>query len=79
MRKPKAQTAVLKFLANNPFSPAIVVQRGVNMRKGNIYSVLSRLVEKGNVVKQGKFYRLSESYDRATKIIKSIEDERMPL
>ena len=78
MRKPKIQTAVLKFLANNPFSPAVVVQRGVNMRKGNIYSVLSRLVEKGNVVKQGKFYRLSESYDRATKIINTIKKVAPP-
>lgn len=78
MRKPKVQTAVLEYLKRMPFCSAVAIQRGINMRKGNIYSVLSRLVEKGDIVKRGKFYRLSESYDKATKVINTIKKVAPP-
>lgn len=72
MRRPKVQTAVLAYLKRIPFSSAVGVQKGIHKTKGNIYNTLNQLVKKGHVVKKGKVYSLSESYDKATRIIKSI-------
>lgn len=73
MRAPKNQTAVLEYLKRMPFCSAVAIQRGIKMKKGNVYTLLNRLVEKGDIDKKGKYYSLSESYDRATKVINTIK------
>lgn len=72
MRASKNQIAVLEYLKRMPFCSAVAIQRGIKMKKGNVYTLLNRLVEKGDINKKGKYYSLSESYDKATRIIKSI-------
>ena len=78
MRAPKNQTAVLEYLKRMPFCSAVAIQRGIKMKKGNVYTLLNRLVEKGDIVKKGKFYSLSESYDKATKVINTIKKVAPP-
>ena len=49
MRKPVRESAVLKYLDSVPHATASQIQKAINMKQGNIYTVLKKLKEKRQI------------------------------